>query len=93
VQLAQALKLILLKERGRERKGTGKDNEKEAKKGSKMEKKQRAIVGGNSGALNTIRAISGEMTMATPPRTTAGSSKQRDFPPPVGRRTKQSLFS
>ena len=34
--------------------------------------------------------MSGETTMVNPPRTSAGSWKQMDFPPPVGRTARVS---
>ena len=37
-----------------------------------------------------IRAMNGETTMVTPGRASAGNWKQRDFPPPVGRRARTS---
>ena len=40
---------------------------------------------------SSIRAMRGEITMHSPPRTRDGSWKHKDFPPPVGKRAMTSV--
>jgi len=40
---------------------------------------------------SSIRAMRGETTMHSPPRTRDGSWKHKDFPPPVGKRAMTSV--
>ena len=40
---------------------------------------------------SSMRAMRGEITMHSPPRTSAGSWKHKDFPPPVGKRAITSV--